>query len=326
MKVETGSLPVKVLIKAENYWDSMKKEKSRSEADYCTMLFLIREGMSTEDILESFRDSRNNFSRKYIFEKKKRSKSQAEHYLEYTLQRCLEIEQPAAAIERMTLATQLDTIEELQTINTPFKFLNKFGGLSGLTCLTGSPKAGKSAIALQQACYSSRKGIKVILIDFENGPARIKQRLEGKKYDPENIYYIYRQEIKTTHLHKWVESLAQHNQVLIIVDSLQRMATDDDQWNSIRKWVLELERLKLKYNCICLAISEKRRDTYDTPSMSAGKGSGSIEYTADLLLDLSRKSGETKLTIVAHRDREIDEDSFTFLELRKNRFKELTDG
>ena len=91
--------------------------------------------------------------------------------------------------------------------------------------------------------------------------------------------------------------------VLVIVDSIQKLPTRASfAWEDTRAWLLVLERLKIEYSAVVLAISEKKRQYYDSANLGAGKGSGSIEYNSDMVINVDRDEDKVFMQVLAHRD------------------------
>lgn len=192
-------------------------------------------------------------------------------------------------------------------------FDSKLLGLQGLVGIIGEPKAGKSTLALQIALHTARVGFPVLFVDIENGRQLVIERalcqLLGysssklkmlsddhllsklKKLDELPIYFyegpISLEQMDNTILQ--LRELYSDKYVLLVIDSLQKLPQSFDDFRlSIDKWLIEFDRLKLKYkrNLIVLLVSEKSRENYGRASISAGKESGRIEYTLEQQLDL----------------------------------------
>ena len=92
---------------------------------------------------------------------------------------------------------------------------------------------------------------------------------------------------------------------VIIIDYLQIIAPYNERYSdkqNMDKAVLELKRLSRDLEIPVICISSFNRQSYNTdPSMQSFKESGAIEYSADVLIGLSSKTGkenETKNTLI----------------------------
>ena len=323
-EISTGPIDLDLLVQVERLWDRAVEGQSRSEADFAVARALATAGIPRKTISKAFRFRPYSFSRKYYSEKKKRGKPQAKHYLKRTLDRALHdvVPEDLGSLDACLLKNVIKNLPELHSIETPFELLNNFGGYIGLTTLMGPPKVGKSLACLQSACHASMLDIPTLLVDFENGPTRTFKRLKKMKYNDEFLYYMNVRKFSKEALLKRVGQLSKlGDKMFLIVDSIQKLPTHPDRlWAEIREWVLVLEQIKLLYPCIVLAISEKKREFYQQSVIGAGKGTSSIEYNSDMVLDINRDGQDVDLTIVTHRDRLVLEDeSYESLILHKGK-------
>lgn len=212
----------------------------------------------------------------------------------------------------------------LQGVQTGIRELDRLVlGLSGSTVIQGAPGCMKSTLALQVAHHQASLGNPVLIIDRENGLERFRMRLisqangvstadlltcqkETLKTYIKAVYnlpiYICTENTTPPDLDKALAEMWELHKkpMLLVVDSLQAMPfIANDERMSIQSWMQALDDLKLKWqgNLVALVTSEKSRgaggDHYDKASLSSGKGSGNIEYKAEIVLDLRRsKSGE----------------------------------
>ena len=181
------------------------------------------------------------------------------------------------------------------------------GGIFGMWAVAGEPKTGKSTFAWQLALGAARV-MPVVFYDFENGWGTVLSRLfrvfdrdlARLKDHTKNIFY--RQDISRmeTDLHE-VGTPA-----LVVVDSVQRLPSSVEyRREGLSRWVYRLEEQK-RYGRSVLAVSEIPRSQYgETPSVGVYKETGSIEYSADVGLQMVRDGGAASLHVVAHRHRPV---------------------
>lgn len=247
---------------------------------------------------------------------------------------------PTAKIKHIT--TYWDRFEDflanrLQGIRTGFPTLDaKVLGLPGLTVVQGEPKSNKSTFCLQVALHHAKNYGPVIYYDAENGVSRLLWRLgclintcSTEEYaKPENA--ALREQTKTflekypftiideaegdidnEYLEQIVHAVYEKHpkkRILLVLDSIQalpRIREKDIQ--NTDTWVLTIDRIKKFYQgyLTILCTSEKNKASYKEAVVGGSKGSGSIEYKAELLLDMQAATEERPLgliTIAAGRD------------------------
>lgn len=204
-------------------------------------------------------------------------------------------------------------------------------GLGGVTAIQGAPGTCKSSLALQIAAYNANLGTPVIILDRENGKERFRLRLvccHNQKSSVDVLtcseddlanwvmpvaklpIYHFTDAIKPDQIKDIVQQAIDtfNRPVLLVVDSLQAMPPlAENERMSIQYWLLALDQLKLDFEGMLtiVATSEKSRgaDNYDKASMSAAKGTGTIEYKTEVLLDLRMsKDGNLIIEVVKNRD------------------------
>lgn len=182
------------------------------------------------------------------------------------------------------------------------------GGLRGLSLIQGEPGCNKSTLASQILLHHIQRGGFGAMIDCENGLNRLRARLisqlSGKamtkvmqgackeyyqKLQDLDLYIF--NEIAIEKFSSLVEAVfdVTDKHVLFVVDSVQSLPySDDNVRKSIDKWTALFNQLKLTYEnkITFLCISEKNRSSYGMASKSGGKESGSLEYKAEIVLDM----------------------------------------
>lgn len=205
------------------------------------------------------------------------------------------------------------------------------GGLSGIVGIQGEPGSCKSTFALQIATYNARKGVPVLIIDRENGSNRFKQRILSQlnEITQKEIYSCNEEKLKRYYMAlknmplyvetSYAISLTQIKEylsaiydlhrrpMLMVVDSLQALPkSSDDERMALQAWIEGLDQLKLDFegDLVILMTSEKSRGRYAIASKEAGKGTGSIEFKCEQLLDMRSFDGSNviALRLVKNRD------------------------
>jgi predicted ATP-dependent serine protease len=235
-------------------------------------------------------------------------------------------------------------------ISTSIPGLDRYlGGLPGLTVIQGEPGSNKSTLCLQIASSLARKGHPVFMIDCENGKNRLRFRLisqlnqlgqpevfggtdeEEQQWEAQlNVLPMFvENQLEMTDSEQTksgiIDILRQlHGKykkpVLFIADSLQALPPfNDDARLNIEAWIKFMDSIKVIADGIVHVIvtSEKRRGTYDAAFKDGGKGSGTIEYKAETVLDL-RKDPEKNCIILACTKNRDGEENF-ILELHKKK-------
>lgn len=204
--------------------------------------------------------------------------------------------------------------KKLQGLQTGVDALDRsLLGLQGITVIQGEPAACKSTLALQIAHQAAKNGHPVLMLDMENGLQRLRMRLTcqsagisqadlmcASKDDVTRytapvqalpLYVLTTPPKEPAHILEVIKALykAHKKPVLLLADSLQSLPKlVNDERLSIQLWMEFLDWLKIKAEgkLYILLTSEKKRGAYGEASKDAGKGSGSIEYKAEIVLDL----------------------------------------
>lgn len=228
-------------------------------------------------------------------------------------------------------------------------------GLSGIVGIQGEPGSCKSTLALQIASHNAQKGTPVVIIDRENGENRFRQRLMSQLNKvsgheimtcSENTLKKYYNSMKSLPIfvdssyqmsleliHDYADEALQEFQkpILLVVDSLQALPkSKEDERMALQHWMEGLDQIKLDFkgNVTILMTSEKSRGKYEVATKEGGKGTGSIEFKCEQLLDLREIKGSSLIaaSVVKNRDGTCSQDillsknlqtqdarSFTFL-------------
>src|SRR3972149_7820822 len=309
--IKGGILPPELLAQVEARYEKVRETKSKSEADFLVMRSLAATGMGKDDVFKAFAFPTYSFHEKYRAELK-RGKAQARHYLELTWKKASEGAKPLengkirGILDDFLIRNVLKNIPKLHRVESPFKFLNDIGGYVGFTTFLGAPKVCKSLIALQSAVVATQDGVATLYVDFENGVHRTNKRLGAfDNYDEDLFYYMNIRGFSSENLEKMMGRISGNGkrQVFVIIDSIQKIPTRASfAWEDTRQWLLVLERLKIEFPCVVMAISEKKRQYYSESALGAGKGSGSIEYNSDMVVNVDRDEAKVFMSILAHRD------------------------
>lgn len=205
-------------------------------------------------------------------------------------------------------------------------------GLGGVTLIQGDTSSCKSTLALQIAHHNMLKGAACLMFDRENGDGRVRSRLtcqannisettlmvatreERLKYvEPVTKLpmYVYTESVNTQEVvtERLAEMMDKHKgPAILLVDSVQAMApVDDDQRVSLEKWMYFFDALKVQCDgrLTVIVISETKRAGYGSEEgIGRGKGSNSLEFKAETLLDMqeNKETGNVWLKIAKHRD------------------------
>lgn len=204
-------------------------------------------------------------------------------------------------------------------------------GLGGVTVIQGETGASKSTLALQIAHHNLGLGNPVLMIDKENGEGRIRSRLICQRFGVsetdikvagEEKLREWAREVGSYPLYIYTESVTDFAVVkerllemqsahparpsLLLIDSLQAMsAVDDDQRINIEKWMYFFDELKVQADgqLTIIITSEKNRASYGTAAIGGAKGSNSVEYKAETLLDLRlSNAGNVVVKVAKNRD------------------------
>ena len=225
---------------------------------------------------------------------------------------------------------------KLHGVETGIRVLDRaLLGLSGLVVVQGAPKCHKSTLVLQAAIHQATLGNPALIFDRENGRQRSRTRLlcvvnhcstidilaGDTEQRREYIKAAYKLPIYHTgmiesyeELRGWIlELLAQYpnKRPFVVVDSLQKLPRiGTDERISMQNWMILFDTAKQEFEgqVTIICTSEKSRGeggkNYEQASLSAAKGAGGVEYTAEQVLDMrkDRATGGVIVEVVANRD------------------------
>src|SRR5665213_846062 len=111
-----------------------------------------------------------------------------------------------------------------------------------------------------------------------------------------------------------VPRMTQSDHMVCVIDSLHSWVTPlassegMTEYESINAGLLALRALSSTYNTVFIVLSERNRIAAKTGGMNAGRGSGRIEYSADVLMELSSQqkgesSGLTRIDLKLTKNR-----------------------
>lgn len=209
----------------------------------------------------------------------------------------------------------------------------RLGGLQGITVLQGEPAACKSTLCLQIANNVATQGHPVFIIDCENGLQRLRIRTIcqlNKVTQPEVLACSEEQDslwgrqlsnlpiFSMTHVPKegaheivvnYIKELYSQYQkpVLLVADSLQSLPKlSEDPRINIDEWLKFFDSVKLMAEGLVyiLITSEKKRGTYNDAFKDGAKGSGTIEYKAEIVLDLRRNESARTIVLACTKNRD----------------------
>jgi len=208
------------------------------------------------------------------------------------------------------LRTGLDHLDE--TIN----------GLEAgkLYVLAAQPGAGKTSLCLQIAATVAQSGVPALYVSLENDDldllrktacrlsdvsysAALKGKLSPQRWEEAvalvdekigNRLYVSTPRAlmpKLDDLVRQVVTQAGRSPGVVVIDYLQQMAMLSSSETMEERQVIDrftpmLRHLAEQYHCAVVAISSQNRASYGAGGMASYKGSGGIEYNADVTIDL----------------------------------------
>ena len=178
-------------------------------------------------------------------------------------------------------------------LRLPMRMLRTFserigGGLIGLTVLAGEPAVGKSRLAWQIALDINSGGTPVVYYDLDNGLSTLLGRTRvifdddhAAIMDATQRLYL-RDSINTID----PDMVYIPPPCLIVVDILQALPVSQEfERQGLAGWMHRLAGFRRRGYHV-LVVSEVGRSFYGSTGLGAFKGSGEIEYVADLGLQM----------------------------------------
>ena len=190
----------------------------------------------------------------------------------------------------------------------PLRMLPQFterigGGLIGLTVVAGPPAIGKSRLVWQAALDVNSQGTPVIYYDLDNGLATLMDRTRAIfDGDHERILAATQQ----LYLRDSIRTLDSDlvyipAPALVVVDIFQALPVSQEfERQGLGHWIHRLGALRRRGYHV-LVVSEVSRAFYGSAGMGAFKGSGEIEYTADLGLQMVPAGDGAAIEILKNR-------------------------
>lgn len=192
-------------------------------------------------------------------------------------------------------------------LRVPLRLLPNFshrigGGLVGLTVVSGEPAVGKSDLALQSSLEAQRH-MPVVYYDIDNGLPTVLEKIKrmlgddiGRIKDKtKNLYF--RESIRTLD----ADLVHIKPPALVVVDIFQALPTPSEfERQGLAQWIRRLSALRSR-GYVVLVVSEVNRNGYGNPSMGALKGSGEIEYAADLAFQLVPTTEGASVKVIKNR-------------------------
>lgn len=178
------------------------------------------------------------------------------------------------------------------------------GGLVGLTVLAGEPSVGKSRLAWQVALDVNTQGTPVVYYDLDNGLSTLMGRTRVI-FDDDHQRII--EATRKLYLRDSIRTLDSDlvyitAPALVVVDIFQALPVSQEfERQGLAHWIHRLAALRRRGYHV-LIVSEVSRAFYGTVGLGSFKGSGEIEYTADLGLQMV-PAGDRGATISVVKNR-----------------------
>jgi replicative DNA helicase len=225
------------------------------------------------------------------------------------------------------------------------KLNDLLGGFQpGLHLLAAEPGEGKTTFALQAAAHVAQMGYPALFRSFKESLYRLipkvlcmQKGLITKNYmdgygDPRDIEQVvkeYGQKLEPLYFIEGTTGLTvsdvkrealqimtrkNTNKCLIVVDYLQRWASNKREFNDFRYVVSalvgELQELSLRLNIPILVISSQNRVGQRSVSLLSLKESGDLEYSADTVMFLVKAKKRTVISPVRAVDLVIEKNRY----------------
>lgn len=205
--------------------------------------------------------------------------------------------------------------------------------LPGLLNIMGDTNCGKSTLVSNIIVHNVLQGNPVIICDNENGLTRTRTRLlcitggieesalgsnnfrnsEKARYDAAvetlcqaPLFYLDR--IDKDLLSALIPAIGAYykKHVLLVVDSLHAFASNANDSEELGSWVNYFNTLKNKYEnrLSIIMVCEKSKAQYGMGTGGGAKGSGSIDYRAEVTLNLYPTKDRTGTVIECVKNRD----------------------
>lgn len=177
------------------------------------------------------------------------------------------------------------------------------GGLIGLTVVAGPPAIGKSRLVWQIALDVNSQGIPVVYYDLDNGFATLMDRTRTI-FDGDHERILAATQL--LYLRDSIRTLDSDlvyipAPALVVVDIFQALPVSQEfERQGLGHWIHRLGALRRRGYHV-LVVSEVSRAFYGSAGMGAFKGSGEIEYTADLGLQMVATGDGASIEILKNR-------------------------
>lgn len=193
----------------------------------------------------------------------------------------------------------------------------------GLILKGGSPKIGKSFMALQEALavangkpFWNRRTVKgdVLLLSLEDSAARINKRLKGMTDNPPSNLYIVSandsENVKKIN-HGLIEQLKEQLQIhpdlrLVIIDTIQRVKEfgkrQATSYENDTEIFAPLQRFAIQNHLAIVGITHLTKEHYNTDPFERMQGSMGGVAVADCLIAITGNRGEDSTLDITGRD------------------------
>lgn len=213
---------------------------------------------------------------------------------------------------------RLSTTKEVVGITTGFKTLDYYtkGFCKGnMWVVGGYTSYGKSMLAVQMALHALRQEAVVDYFSMEMTQEDLLKRMiacetstptnelsQETITSTANLFSAYKLNIYDT-VRRYDDivstlrgSIAKGEKPdVVFIDYLQNIISDDDQYNALRKISHSLQAFAVEEDVCIVALSQVGREYMKGESKSMGfKGSGDIEESSDVAIELERHKNEAK--------------------------------
>ena len=214
----------------------------------------------------------------------------------------------------------------------PLRSLPRFserigGGFVGLSIVAGEPAIGKSRVVWQAALDVGLQGTNVVYYDLDNGISTLVDRtrlmFEG---DRDRIIEATRNIYLRDSIHTLDSDLVYiPPPALVVVDIFQALPVSQEfERQGLGRWIHRLGGLRRRGYHV-LVVSEVSRGFYGNAGLGAFKGSGEIEYTADLGMQMVPAGDGASIVVVKNRHGAFKGEVVTLTSERGVLWREVSD-